>query len=318
MTDTSEGLTHQRVTDEEILKSIPSSTRSREAKLGLFVLLGLVSFVVVLFWMTDPATFRGRSMLVTTVADAGGVRAGDPIQMQGVNVGRVNGFEMVDGLVHIRLEIERGWGIPRGSRTTMGEAGLFGGRTLLIEPSNSNEFYQDGDTIPGEGALSSGLLGSVDELSEQAGSVLSAIDSLLNPETVGTIQGSATELQSLLTELSAFTQEQRNTLGDLSESLVRSAEGLEEAAAAGPDVASAIARADSAIAAIAEMGENLDSATDSLRSVIARMDSGEGTLGRLSTDEALYDNLNSAAESVASLLEDLQDNPSKYINLSIF
>ena len=75
MTDTSEGLTHQRVTDEEILKSIPSSTRSREAKLGLFVLLGLVSFVVVLFWMTDPATFRGRSMLVTTVADAGGVRA---------------------------------------------------------------------------------------------------------------------------------------------------------------------------------------------------------------------------------------------------
>ena len=99
---------------------------------------------------------------------------------------------------------------------------------------------------------------------------------------------------------------------------MRSAEGLEEAAAAGPDVASAIARADSAIAAIAEMGENLDSATESLRSVIARMDSGEGTLGRLSTDEALYDNLNSAAESVASLLEDLQDNPSRYINLSIF
>ena len=66
------------------------------------------------------------------------------------------------------------------------------------------------------------------------------------------------------------------------------------------------------------MGENLDSATESLRSVIARMDSGAGPLGRLSTDEALYDNLNSAAESVASLLEDLQDNPGKYINLSIF
>ena len=319
MTDTSEGFEHRRVTDEEILKAVPlSGIRSREAKLGFFVLLGLVSFVVVLFWMTDPATFRGRSLLVTTVTDAGGVRAGDPIQMQGVNIGRVNSFEMVDGQVHIRLEIERGWAIPRGSRTTMGETGLFGGRTLLIEPGNSSEPYQDGDTIPGEGALSSGLLGSVDELSGQASSVLSAIDSLLNPETVGTIQGSATELQNLLTELSLFTQEQRNTLGDLSESLVRSAEGLEEAAAAGPDVASAVARADSAIAAIAKMGENLDSATESLRSVLARIDSGQGTLGRLSTDEALYESLNSAAETLAVLLKDLQENPSKYINLSIF
>ena len=83
-------------------------------------------------------------------------------------------------------------------------------------------------------------------------------------------------------------------------------------------MASAIARADSAIVAIAEMAENLDSATESLRSVLARMDSGEGTLGRLSTDEALYDNLNSAVENVTSLLKDLQENPGKYINLSIF
>ncbi|SVB40853.1 uncharacterized protein METZ01_LOCUS193707, partial [marine metagenome] len=77
-------------------------------------------------------------------------------------------------------------------------------------------------------------------------------------------------------------------------------------------------RADSAIAAIAEMGENLDSATESLRSVLARIDSGQGTLGRLSTDEALYESLNSAAETLAVLLKDLQENPSKYINLSIF
>jgi len=290
-----------------------------EAKVGIFVLLGLISFVVVLFWMTDPATLRGRYMLVTVVDHAGGVRAGDPVQMQGVNIGRVNGFEMVGpGRVDITLEIEGEWRIPRGSRTVMGEAGLFGGRTMEIERGESSEFYAEGDTLQGVGASGSGLLGSVDDLTAQAGSVLSAIDSLLAPETIDNVQGSARELEGLLHELSGVIGEQRTTIARLTESLARSAEGLEQAAAAGPDVASAVARADSAMVVLTAAGANLDAATTSLRSVLARMESGEGTLGRLSTDDALYVNMNAAAESLNTLLQDLQANPNRYINISIF
>ena len=309
----------RRLSDEELVAAVPSGTGGMEAKVGLFVLLGLISFVVVLFWMTDPATLRGRYMLVTVVDHAGGVRAGDPVQMQGVNIGRVNGFEMVGpGRVDITLEIEGEWRVPRGSRTVMGEAGLFGGRTLEIVRSTSTEAYAEGDTIEGEGASGSGLLGSVDQLTAQAGSVLSAIDSLLAPATIGNVQGSARELEGLLSELSSVIREQRSTLAQITESLARSAEGLEQAAAAGPDVASAVARADSAMTVLTAAGANLDAATVSLRSVLARMDAGEGTLGRLSTDDALYVNLNAAAESVAALVQDLQANPSKYISISIF
>ena len=162
MTDSS-----KRLSDDELLTAVPRGTKGREASVGLFVLLGLISFVVVIFWMTDPATLRGRYMLVTTVDDAGGVRSGDPVQMQGVNIGRVNGFEMVgQGLIYITLEIEGEWEIPRGSRTEMGEAGLFGGRTMTIVRGDSNEYLAEGDTIPGEGAAA-GLMGAVGELSEQ-------------------------------------------------------------------------------------------------------------------------------------------------------
>jgi len=119
--------------DEEILAATPRSSGGKEAQVGVFVLVGLVSFILVLFWMTDPATLRGRYMLVTEVDHAGGVRSGDPIQMQGVNVGRVHDFEMLgDERVVITMEIEGEWRIPVGSRTVMGEAGLFGGRALEI------------------------------------------------------------------------------------------------------------------------------------------------------------------------------------------
>ena len=318
MTDNSSGAP-RRLTDEELLKAVPSGTGGKEAKVGFFVLLGLVSFVVVLFWMTDPATLRGRYLVVTVVDDAGGVRAGDPVQMQGVNIGRVNGFEMVGpGRVDITLEIEGEWSIPEGSRTVMGEAGLFGGRTMVIERGAASTMIEPGDTILGEGAAGGGLLGSVDELSAQAGDVLTAIDSLLNPATIGHVQGSARELEGLLTELSEVTREQRATLADLTESLARAADGLETAAGAGPDVARAAARADTAMAMLSATTENLDAATASLRSVLARMDAGEGTLGRLSTDDSLYVNLNAAVQSINALVQDLQANPNRYINISIF
>ena len=308
-----------RLSDEELLAATPRGTGGHEAKVGLFVLLGLLSLVVVLFWLTDPATLRGRYMLVTNVGDAAGIRVGDDVQMHGVNVGRVNRFEMVQaGQVSIRMEIEGEWAIPLGSRTEMGEAGLFGGRTLVIVPGTADASHAEWDTIPGEGAAPGGLLGSVDELSAQAGSVLESIGSLLDEETVGSVQGSALALEGLLTELSVVTEEQRGALQRLTETLTSAAEGLEGATSAGPDIARAVARADSAMIVLSETGKTLDAATESLRSVLERIDRGEGTLGMLSTDETLYVNLNAAVETLTELLVDLQANPRKYINISIF
>jgi phospholipid/cholesterol/gamma-HCH transport system substrate-binding protein len=306
------------LSDDELMSAVPRGTGSREARVGLFVLLGLVSFVIVIFWMTDPATLRGRYMLVTTVDNAGGVRAGDPVQMQGVNIGRVNGFEMIpNGPIYITLEIEGEWDVPEGSRSEMGESGLFGGRTMIIQRGTSDQFLSEWDTIPGEGA-EAGLLGSVGELSEQAGAVLTSLDSLLDRETVGSVQKTIRDLDELIVSISAVTNEQRAELSRLTASLGRSAEGLEAATAAAPDAARAIARADSMMAIMNETSANLNAASVSLRAVLGRLEAGEGTLGRLTTDDSLYVNVNAAAASLAALLEDLRANPGRYISISIF
>ena len=305
--------------DEEILQSTPKGSGGKEAQVGFFVILGLVSFVIVLFWMTDPATLRGRYMLVTQVDNAGGVRSGDPIQMQGVNIGRVHDFEMLgDERVVITMEIEGEWGIPVGSRTEMGEAGLFGGRSLQIVRGPGPGVYAPGDTLVGEGAEGTGILASVDELSAQAQTVLGSLNSMLNDSTVDAVQGSAQELRTLLGQLSTVTAEQRTALQELTTSLNAAAEGLESASAAGPEIASAAARADSAMVQLRATSESLDAATASLNTILTRMEEGEGTLGRLSVDESLYVNLNTAAESLNALLTDLQENPNRYINISIF
>jgi phospholipid/cholesterol/gamma-HCH transport system substrate-binding protein len=318
MTEKPTGARRARPSDDELMDAVPQGAGGREVRVGIFVIVGLISFIVVLFMLTDPSTFRGRYKIVTVLESAGGIRRGDPIQMRGVNIGRIAKFELSrGGGVAITMEIEGEWPVPEGSRTVLGATGLFGGRTMDVIQGNGPGFVGSWDTIPGSDA-GGDVMGAMEDLSGQAGTVFERIEALLSDSTVGTMQGSASELETLLTELSGVVSEQRGTLSELTQSLARSAEGLETAAGAGPDVARAAARADSAMMALAATGENLDNAIVSLQSVLARMDAGEGTLGKLSKDDSLYVNLNAAAESILALVEDLQANPSKYINISIF
>ena len=62
----------------------------------------------------------------------------------------------------------------------------------------------------------------------------------------------------------------------------------------------------------------VDRAATSLETVLGRMERGEGTLGQLSTNDSLYTGLTETVESVRLLLDDLRENPGRYINLSIF
>lgn len=318
MTDQNQTGGPRRLSDEELMRAVPRETGGKQARVGIFVILGLLSFIVVLFWMTDPATFRGRYKIVTQVGNAGGVRAGDPVQMYGINLGRVSGFEITaPGVVNITMEIEGEWAIPEDSYATFGSAGIFGGRTIVIEPGDAQNMLEAWDTIPGIAPGGSGLLGSVDEMSEQAETVLDRITALLEPETVGSVQESVQELEQLLRELSGIAAEQRSELSQLTQSLAVTAENLEDATE-GPELERAIARADSAMSVLTDTGRSLDAASASLREVLGRIERGEGTLGRLSTDEMLYANLNQAAESLNALLLDIQANPRRYISLSLF
>ncbi len=305
--------------DAELQAAVPRDGSGREFRIGVFVLLGLVSFITVLFLLTDPATLRGRYMVVTELTDAGGIRRGDPVQMRGVNVGRVHEFEMTsDGRVAITLEIEGEWGIPRGSHAVLAESGIFGGRTMEIVPGESQAVLQEGDTLPGEDQ-GGGLMDQAGRLSEQAEVVLQRLGMLLDTPTVASVQASARDVEGLTRELRGMLAQQRDEVARLTATLNRAADGLAETAeSAGPDVASAAARADSLLAELGQTRDRLDRVLGSLDTVIGRMAAGEGTLGRLSQDGQLYESLNAAAISLDSLLTDVRANPKRYLTIEIF
>jgi phospholipid/cholesterol/gamma-HCH transport system substrate-binding protein len=303
------------VREAELLAALPARTANREVKVGAFVLAGILAFLVALFSLTDVGTFRGRYYAVTHVENAGGMRNGDPVQMRGVNIGRVSSFGMVPEGVAVTMEIYNRYEVPADSRVFIRSAGLLGGMIVDVVPGQSPQRASRDVVLPG--VVEEDIMSTATGVGVQAEDVLVRAGLLLSEQNIGSIGASASEMQVLLADLSALAAAQRQELTLLTQSLRRSAEGVERATT-GPELEQAMANIEALTARLDATTETLGTASSSLETVLGRLERGEGTLGRLTVDETLYDNLNSAVVSIQELVTDIRREPRRYFNVSVF
>ena len=300
----------------------PPRGRHREVWVGLFVVAGVLATIVILAVMTDAALFRGRYIINTTVPNASGIRKGDPVLMRGVNIGRILSFTILQQQVQMRLEIEGEYPVPKDSRVEIKASGLLGGMVADVIPGSSSQSVTWGDTLPGGTGV--GLFDKMDALAGEADKVAKRVQGLLSDDMVTDLQGSARGTRESLESLQAILKEQRGELRAISASLKRSSEGLEKVTT-GPELERTTKRIDELVGKLDGTAATFDSSAKSLDSILARMERGEGTLGKLSKDETLYknaaeatENLNKATVELNKLLVDFQAHPRKYINLKVF
>ena len=130
------------------------NTRSLEIGTGLFVVLG---FAALAFLTTQlPGTslkFGGGPETYTVTAkfdNIGDLKAGSPVTMAGVNIGRVESirFDPKDYKAAVVLRIEKQYSeIPEDSDASIQTAGLLGGKYIGIGPGGSETFLKQGGQI---------------------------------------------------------------------------------------------------------------------------------------------------------------------------
>lgn len=304
-----------RLSDDDLLSMVPPRTGRREARVGIFVALGIVAVLAALLLLTDAGMFRGRYYVSTVVQDAGGVRKGDPVQMRGVNIGRVRSFNIMPEGVAVRLELEGEYAVPSDSRIAFRSSGLLGGMVAEVVPGQAETRLDNGDILPGMSGAS--FASSTEGLTDQADEVLLRAQALLSEQNVGAVTQSTQALQALLGELSLLAVEQRRELAGLTTSLRSSADGVNRAATA-PELQRAVERMDEITLRLDETITSLNRSSGSLESVMGRMERGEGTLGKLSRDEALYDNSNQAVVALNELIAEIRRDPRRFFNVSVF
>src|SRR5258706_616226 len=316
----------RRDEEEEPPVAPPSRGADQAVWVGFFLVVGIIAIFAALFILTDAALFRGRYVVSTVVTDAGGIRRGDPVQMRGVNIGRVQRFKIAKDNVEIRLELEGEYNVPKDSHVELKSGGLIGGTVADVIAGDSMEYLHNGDHV--DGRMVPGLFDAANRVAGQVEKVMAQVEKLMTDVTVKNIAATADnaqvatrDMRKLLADVSTAVAEQRKTLATLEASLQRSATGFEKVANA-PELDRALKRFDTLGERMDTVTESLQRSSQSMEKVTARAAKGEGSLGKLMTDDELYrhlndavNNMNQATLSLNRLVEDLQKNPKKYIKL---
>lgn len=307
----------------------PPSGSNQTLWVGLFLILGLVALLAALFVLTDAAIFRGRIIVSTHVPDAGGIRRGDPVQMLGVNIGRVQRFRIDRNGVEIRLELEGEYPVPKDSRVLLKSSGLLGGMVADIVPGSSSERVRNGDTLPGQ--TEEAVMATANRISAQVEGVLKRVELVLSDPniesfsaTTQNLEAGSGQMRKLVADMNVAINDQRRELASLTASLQRSAEGFEKVAA-GPEIPRTVQRIDALTAKFEPVVSSLEKSSASLEVVMARLERGEGSAGKLLRDEELYRNMNAAmlninqaTVNINKLSEEIRRNPTKYLKLEVF
>jgi len=302
---------------------VPEKAGSREVRIGMFVLAGMIAIITLLFWLTDPAFFRGRYKVTTAIENVIGLNKGAPVQMRGVTVGKVHSLEMgreAENVV-VTLEIEGQWLIPEGSSAEVVTLGLMDPKVVEIVLGRGPGTIGDGGSLPGLARV--GILDDTESLGEMGQVVLDRVTMLLSDENLDAISGSAEGLRKLVGELSDIAdivESESGGVRELIQSLNSAADGLAEAT--GPEVRESLTNtlegADSLMGRLSATSESLETTITSLESLLARIENGEGTLGRLMASDTLYTSLTNMIESGRLLFDDIRENPGRYFSVSVF
>jgi phospholipid/cholesterol/gamma-HCH transport system substrate-binding protein len=281
------------------------------AAVGLLTLVASVIFVWGLFWLLGTPLLRGGMDVAVVLADGGGLKRSDLVQLQGVGVGNVTQVRLnPDGGVYVQLRLNNDVVLPSDTRAVV-HGDVFGAHTVQLLPGRSLVRLSPGDTI--RGGATPQLSQIATDLSARVESVLISADALLSPGAVNDVHATAAVLPASANELRAAFAELRLA----SAALRRTAERV-EGSEAGASLTSAVGEVERTALALTAAAGRMEQSLGTFASLLGKIDNGNGTLGRLVNDTTMYVEMNHTLREMRALATDIRERPSRYFTVRVF
>lgn len=311
---------------------------SKEAKIGILVLLTTGFFI----W--GYSFLKGKNFLASTnnyyafYEQVGGLIESGHVMMSGYKVGYVDDIRFMDDLKHIRvrLSVDKRFVLPEGTVARIIGADIMGTKAVELIPGNREGRLKAGDTlIPDiEPNLTEEIRLQIMPLKTRAedmmanmDSVLIIFQSLLDQEfrenfassidnmsgTISSLQRSVYAVDKLLNEEDSRFNNIMSNLESVSGNFADSNEDINKMLNNFAAISDSLAQSE-----LLSTIDNLNNVLGELNQVMEGVNRGDGSLGKLISDEDLYNNLESATKNLDLLLLDLKDRPGRYVNFSIF
>lgn len=300
------------------------SERGQQIRVGIIFIVSVALLVAGVLWFKNFKFGGANNRVTVEFATTSGLVRGDPVEVRGVPSGQVSEIRFEGGRALVTLDLQKNVGLKTDTRFSIENVGIMGQKLVAVYPGEqgtpvdplSQVFkgeYQPG--IPEFMSNLEGVLESFNRVTTRLDAILVAFDD----SDQGALRRTLKNTETITADMAQFTQETR---GELAKSIRNFSAAMadlhttltgrdQEIDALLANTARATARADTALSALQAAAVRADS-------LMARIDRGEGSVGKMMQDETLYQDLITTLGETRTLIADLKANPKKYLKFSLF
>ncbi len=304
---------------------------SNEVKIGLTVIGAILVGVLGFRIMRDVPLFRNSNTFVSNFPKVDGLTSGKNIFLNGVDIGTVKDIRLLSNdSVQVSLNVGLGLKVPVDSKAYIRSTDLLGSKAIVIKQGTSNHYLQNGDYI--KGIYDEGMMGVFQEKGLSIGDKVAELSDKLN-KLVGDanhlLVKNDTNLTSTLTNLKQTSDNVNKLIKNKNSDIAKSLGHLKNILGNADTIStnnktridSLIERLNSSSIQLEKLSKQLTETSTQMNMLLKKINSGEGTLGKLVNDPSLYNNLDSLTFNLKTIVKHLDKYPQKYlknVKISLF
>lgn len=288
----------------------------QEVTVGTLVLIGVLFFIGGSMWLGGK-TFSRAPKVSVQFEDAGTLKRGSPVKVSGVSLGTVSDIAYQGyGKVLVRLDLQDVVSPRKDAAASLATVGLVAEAVVHFNPGTSTEPLPDNAVIVG--TVERGLMDMGGEIGGSVKEVLAGVNAVEFKQLSDNLNKTLTAFQRVaelygdtkhgpMSEL-AGTMRSLQTVSTRIDSVLRTA-----------SLDKTLRAADSMMSSLNQLSTDAQGTAKQLDQILARINRGEGTLGKFASDTLFYENAQRLVKSLQEFVDDLKKHPGKIgINVKIF
>jgi len=297
---------------------------SREIKTAMLVIVSILLFIWGYSFLKGKDLFSSYKNFYTIYNNVEGLSASANVALNGFSVGKITDIKILNnGKILVKVQVNSDFPISKSSVLQIYESGFISGKQIAVIPNfEDNNLAQDGDTLRGDiklgmfaqiGDQLTPLKSKIENTLEGTDTLIGNFNALLDDKNKKNLSIIIAELAQTMQTINKTTQKLDEILSTNKNNIDIILNNLNATAGNFAEISNSVSQAD-----LGKIIQNLEQTSQSVNKIMAEIDSGNGTIGKLIKEDAMHENLLKMSKELELLLQDLRLNPTRYINVSVF
>lgn len=297
---------------------------SKEVKVALLGIVAIGLLYIGFMFLKGSNLFSDTRRYYVMYDNVDGLTLSNPVILNGIQVGSVQQMKLMPELgnqIRVELDVQEDIQIGDSTIASLANSGFLGSKAVVLYLGKSTKMYNGGEQLIAfkESSITDLISTKTVPVIDKVDTTLARVNRLLDSEAKGNVQDILANTKATTAAINEILRANQQNISQitaninaLTASLRKTERNINRLALNMADITDTLKQVE-----INELVRNANSAVAELESAASKLNSSQGSIGKLMNDETLYENLNGSTAALNSLLRDIQAYPKRYVQFSL-